>query len=350
VRQRHDVPSIARRRASVQAICASPLPSCCFRADCSQLQPSRHPQVGKCKQCQRLRCVLLQALESHLHQTGLRVRKINSIGAGATLIYVYDQNHKLLGEYDANGNVLREYLWLDDMPIAVLTNDVGTLQALPVHADHLNTPRAVMDLDNSMRWSWTDPSDAFGKEPAANDPLGLGAVTFNLRFPGQVYDSESGMHYNVNRDYVPGMGRYAQSDPIGLAGGINTYAYVEGNPLSATDPKGLQGAAPSPFGPIPIPPLTPAPGPGGGGGRYDPRTDTFTPNPSYSLPSWLKRLTSKSELEQCEQDADDALERDYAYCKALGGTYNDYRTRKACEEEAFGKYVERLKRCKEQCR
>jgi RHS repeat-associated protein len=122
-----------------------------------------------------------------------------------------------------------------------------TLQALPVHADHLNTPRAVMDLDNAMRWSWTDPSDAFGKEPAANDPLGLGAVTFNLRFPGQVYDSESGMHYNVNRDYVPGMGRYAQSDPIGLEGGINTYTYVAVNPLSYADPLGL-AAGPVPYG------------------------------------------------------------------------------------------------------
>jgi RHS repeat-associated protein len=150
---------------------------------------------------------------------------------------------------------LRKYLWLDDMPTAVLTNDVGTLQALPVHADHLNTPRAVMDLDNAMRWSWTDPSDAFGKEPAANNPLGLGAVSFNLRFAGQVYDRESGMHYNVNRDYVPGMGRYAQSDPIGLAGGINTYAYVGANPLSFSDPTGLitasNVAAPNPSNPGP---------------------------------------------------------------------------------------------------
>jgi RHS repeat-associated protein len=136
-------------------------------------------------------------------------------------------------------NVLGEYLWLDDMPIAVLTHEQGTWQAFPVHADHLNTTRAVMDLDNALRWSWMDPTDVFGKDCGLKDPLSLGALNFNLRFPGQVYDNESGMHYNVNRDYVPGMGRYAQSDPIGLAGGTNTYSYAEASPLQKTDPLGL---------------------------------------------------------------------------------------------------------------
>jgi hypothetical protein len=63
----------------------------------------------------------------------------------------------------------------------------------------------------------------------------------------------------------------------------------------------------------------------------------------------LTQPFKRSELERCEQEADEALERDYAYCKALGATYNDYRTRKACEENAFQKYANRLKDCKKQC-
>jgi RHS repeat-associated protein len=73
-----------------------------------------------------------------------------------------------------------------------------------------------------------------------NDPDGDGiAVEFNQRFPGQYYDQETGLNYNYFRDYDPAIGRYIQSDPIGLAGGMNTYAYVGGNPLMYIDPMGL---------------------------------------------------------------------------------------------------------------
>jgi RHS repeat-associated protein len=89
-------------------------------------------------------------------------------------------------------------------------------------------------------WRW-DQAEPFGDNPADEDP-DANSVAFDLplRLPGQRYDKETGLHYNYFRDYDPSIGRYGESDPIGLRAGLNTYSYVLGNPLSNYDPKGLE--------------------------------------------------------------------------------------------------------------
>jgi RHS repeat-associated protein len=160
--------------------------------------------------------------------------------------HVYGLQGELLGEYSlGTGAAIREYIWLQGMPVAVVVNDASnpapsTTQTMFIHADHLNTPRVVLNKAGQMRWSWL--AEPFGNNSESNNPQGLGAFSFNLRMPGQYFDAESGLSYNWNRDYDAGVGRYTQSDPIGLRGGINTYAYAEGNPISNTDPTGLISA------------------------------------------------------------------------------------------------------------
>lgn len=105
-----------------------------------------------------------------------------------------------------------------------------------IHPDHLGTPRAVTSQAGTV--VWRAHHEPFGKAVPTTH-----AIAMNLRFPGQYFDSETGLHYNYYRDYDPETGRYLQSDPIGLDGGINTYAYVESNPLRYIDPTGENPAA-----------------------------------------------------------------------------------------------------------
>jgi RHS repeat-associated protein len=107
-----------------------------------------------------------------------------------------------------------------------------------LHSDHLNTPRALTDSTGSV--VWRAAYDAFGAATVDADPDGDGTeATLNLRFPGQYFDQETGLHYNYFRTYDPSTGRYLESDPIGLAGGVNTFAYASGNPILVYDPLGL---------------------------------------------------------------------------------------------------------------
>ena len=101
-----------------------------------------------------------------------------------------------------------------------------------VHADHLGTPQKMTDGSQTLVW------DAV-YEPFGETHSITGTASNNQRFPGQYADAESGYNYNYFRDYDSTTGRYVQSDPIGLEGGLNTYGYVSSNPLRAMDPLGL---------------------------------------------------------------------------------------------------------------
>ncbi len=162
--------------------------------------------------------------------------------------YVFGQPGQLLGEYDVDGNVIEETVYLGNQPVVVLTrktnvanSQTGATEIYYLYADHLNTPRVLARAsDDQIAWRW-DNTEPFGALPPDENPSGLGPFVYNQRFPGQVLDRVTGFYYNYFRDYDPQTGRYVlQSDPIGLDGGINTYSYGGGNPVSNVDPMGLQ--------------------------------------------------------------------------------------------------------------
>ena len=155
---------------------------------------------------------------------GERVRKSGT----SVTYYHYDLEGRLLAETDAAGQTRAEYLYLGNEPLALSRSG----QLYYYHNDHLGTPRKLTDGAGQVVWSAS--YRAFGEAS-----IGAGYVTQNLRFPGQYYDEESGLHYNYHRYYDPGTGRYLTSDPIGLDGGINTYLYANANPIIHTDPLGL---------------------------------------------------------------------------------------------------------------
>jgi RHS repeat-associated protein len=93
--------------------------------------------------------------------------------------------------------------------------------------------------DNVLMWQW-DNLDPFGANAANESPSGQGTFKYAVRFPGQYYDAETGTNFNYYRDYDPTVGRYQQSDPIGLRAGLNTYSYVRADPVRRRDPLGLE--------------------------------------------------------------------------------------------------------------
>jgi RHS repeat-associated protein len=190
---------------------------------------------------------------------GQRVEK----SVTSVTLFVYDEAGHLLGEYDGSGNLIEETIWMGDVPVATLQPNGTGVSVYYIHTDHLNTPRRITSPSNNVIvWRWD--SEPFGTAAANQNPSGSGTpFVYNLRFPGQYYDVETGLNYNYFRDYDPATGRYVESDPIGLAGGsYSTYAYASGNPVSEIDPLGLAppGRTGTPTFPTVLPPNVAIPG------------------------------------------------------------------------------------------
>jgi RHS repeat-associated protein len=172
---------------------------------------------------------------------GERVRKI---AGSLNERYDYDEGRRLVAEYGATN---RDYIWLDDVPVAVVDAAGGMATVSYVTADQLGTPRAISDAGGTTVWQWSYAGNAWGEQgPTSNGYI------FNLRFPGQYYDRETGLADNGYRALDANIGGYVQPDPLGLFGGQSSiYAYVGSNPLFYVDQFGLQAKpAPAPiFGP-----------------------------------------------------------------------------------------------------
>ncbi|HEX4986920.1 MAG TPA: RHS repeat-associated core domain-containing protein [Burkholderiales bacterium] len=178
----------------------------------------------------------VQAREAVTYGINALGQRYSKTAGATTTVYLYDDAGHLIAETGDAGTTYTEYVWLNGTPVAVI--EPGSPNLYYIHSDHLDTPRLIEDQSQQVVWRW-DNEEPFGGNAPNENPSALGNFTFNLRFPGQYFDAETNNHYNYFRDYSPGIGRYVQSDPIGLAGGMATYAYVKNNPISFTDTSGL---------------------------------------------------------------------------------------------------------------
>ncbi|HEY9108142.1 MAG TPA: RHS repeat-associated core domain-containing protein, partial [Roseateles sp.] len=165
---------------------------------------------------------------------GQRIAKVTAqAGSQASrTTYFFHDGSQLVAEADATGAVQRQYVWINDKPVALLTQE----QVLHVHTDHRDAPVALTDASRRVVWQ-AQVADYLAASPAQG--ASLGNVEFNLRGSSQYHDPETGLHYNTHRYYDAQAGRYLTPDPLGLAVGPDLYAFALGRPHSMQDPLGL---------------------------------------------------------------------------------------------------------------
>jgi RHS repeat-associated protein len=167
-----------------------------------------------------------------------------------TIHSVFDSDGRRIAEYnETSGALIREYVWNGWEPVAVIEGGVISF----VRADHIGRPVFATNAAGTKVWTAT-------YQPFGGVHTSTGAVP-SARFPGQWFQSESGLHQNWMRDYDPTTGRYLQADPLGLVDGASVYGYVKQSPGRWVDPMGKEKRPfilppdPSSLGPhwVPVP-------------------------------------------------------------------------------------------------
>ncbi len=152
---------------------------------------------------------------------------VRALSSGAVIHSVFDADGNRIAEYDqTSGALIREYVWFDGAAVAVIEGGV----VYYIRTDHIGRP--VFATNAAGVLVWTASYLPFGGVRTAT------GMPITLRFPGQWFQSESGLHQNWMRDYDPTTGRYIQADPLGLVDGASVYGYVKGNPGRWIDPRG----------------------------------------------------------------------------------------------------------------
>jgi RHS repeat-associated protein len=166
-------------------------------------------------------------------------RRTKKIAGGVTTLYLYDQTGLLIAEYDGSGTWQKDYVYLNSQPLAMIVAS-SPENVYYYHNDHLGTPQVMTDSTGTVVWAAT-------YEPFGKATITVEQITNNLRFPGQYFDAETGLHYNYYRNYYPKLGRYIETDPVGLdefgdnLGTLNhLYVYVLSNPVNWFDIFGLK--------------------------------------------------------------------------------------------------------------
>ena len=161
-------------------------------------------------------------------------RRLWKEAAGVRTYFCY-ADEGLVAEFDASGNQIKSYGY---RPGSTWTTDPLFMeqggQYYFYHNDHLGTPQQMTSVSGAVVWA--AEYEAFGKATV----VASSTVTNNLRFPGQYYDEEIGLHYNCHRYYDPGIGRYLEVDPLGLKGGYNIFLYADNNTIRFIDPLGYE--------------------------------------------------------------------------------------------------------------